>query len=73
MKCCKPETVSHYLKHCRRYTEQQITLKAKMGKAGHSIPQLLGDPKTIPHTLQYIQNTGRFTDYSDVVQEHDTP
>jgi hypothetical protein len=69
-RCCEPETVTHYLKHCKRFTAQRARLRDKVGKASHSTPHLLGNPKTIPATLRYIQDTGRFDKYDDIVPKH---
>jgi ribonuclease HI len=69
--CREPETVAHYLKHCKRFTMQRGKLRYKIGKASHSIPRLLGDPKIIPATLRYIQDTGRFDKYTDIAPKTD--
>ena len=65
-KCHQPETVVHYLKYCKWYTEQCNHLRHKAGKASHSIHWLLGDPRIIPTTLRYIQSTCHFNKYTDI-------
>ena len=65
-KCHQPETIVHYLKYCKQYTEQCNHLRHKAGKASHSIHQLLGDPKIIPATLHYIQSTHHFDKYTNI-------
>ena len=65
-KCHQPETVVHYLKYCKQYTEQCNHLSHKVGKASHSIHQLLGNPRIIPTTLHYIQFTCCFDKYTDI-------
>jgi hypothetical protein len=69
-RCREPETVTHYLKHCKRFTAQRTRLRDEVGKAAHSTPHLVGDPKTIPATLRYIQDTRRFEKYDDIAPEH---
>jgi ribonuclease HI len=65
-RCCEPKTVAHYLKHCKRFMAQRARLRHAAGKASNSIPRLLGDPKIIPATLRYIQDTARFDKYTDI-------
>ncbi|KIJ52480.1 hypothetical protein M422DRAFT_87158, partial [Sphaerobolus stellatus SS14] len=61
--CKLPETVPHYLLHCRRYITQRRVLKREAGKAANSIANLLSNPKVIKSTLRYIAATKRFKDY----------
>jgi len=64
--CASPESVSHYLFHCHRYTSQQRKMWYKVGVATTSVPWVLSEAEAIPHTLHYIANTGRFEKYDDV-------
>ncbi|KIJ47914.1 hypothetical protein M422DRAFT_84758, partial [Sphaerobolus stellatus SS14] len=61
--CRTPETVTHYLLHCRRYATPRRMLKRKAGKAANSVASLLSDPRVIKSTLRYIAETKRFRDY----------
>ena len=65
-RCREPETLAHYLKHCKAYNESRQALKCEAGKAAQSIPRLLGDPHTIPHTLRFIQSSECFWDYLNI-------
>jgi hypothetical protein len=51
--------VEHYLLECRNYREQRNKLKREAGKGMMRMERLLGDPKIIKHTLEYIKETGR--------------
>ena len=53
------ETVEHYLLECRQYREQWKKLRGEVGRGKMRMEILLGDPKTIKHTLEYIRETGR--------------
>jgi ribonuclease HI len=53
------ETVEHYLLECRNYREQRNKLRREAGKGMMRMERLLGDPKIIKHTLEYIKETGR--------------
>ena len=64
--CIAPESVAHFLLHCRRYTSQRHKLRFKVGIAATSVSRLLSDEKVIPHTLNYIADTRRFGHYLDV-------
>ncbi|KIJ52973.1 hypothetical protein M422DRAFT_81066, partial [Sphaerobolus stellatus SS14] len=61
--CKKPETVAHYLLHCKKFHPQRRILKAEAGKAANSVPRLLNDPKNVRCTLRYIAATKRFRNY----------
>ncbi|KIJ35126.1 hypothetical protein M422DRAFT_262686 [Sphaerobolus stellatus SS14] len=69
--CKKPETITHYLLHCRKYHLQQHILKAKAGKVANSVPRLLNDPKNPHCTLCYIAAMRRFRNYTDVAIDDD--
>jgi ribonuclease HI len=53
------ETVEHYLLECREYREQRVKLRREVGRGKMRMEILLGDPKAIKHTLEYIEETGR--------------
>ena len=53
------ETVEHYLLECRNYREQRKKLREKVGNGKMRMERLLGDPKTIKHTVEYIKETER--------------
>ena len=53
------ETVEHYLLECRNYREQRKKLRREAGTGKMRVEILLGDPKTIKYTLDYINETGR--------------
>jgi len=54
------ETVQHYLLQCPRYDRQRAKLLKKVGVGGMWIEKLLGYPKLVNHTLEYIKDTKRF-------------
>jgi len=64
--CKQPETVTHFLIHCRRYLPARAALKKEVGKAANSVSRLLSDPKLIHSTLRYISATRRLKDYTDL-------
>ena len=53
------ETVNHFLLDCTRYDQQRAQLASKVGIGGMWVEKLLGYPKLITHTLEYIENTKR--------------
>ena len=53
------ETVEYYLLECRQYREQWKKLRGEVGRGKMRMEILLGDPKIIKHTLEYIRETGR--------------
>jgi RNase H-like protein len=57
------ETVEHYLLECRRYTKQRCTLRYRLrkevGTGGMRVDKLLGEPKNIRHTMEYVATTKR--------------
>jgi hypothetical protein len=55
------ETVSHYLLRCMNYDEQREILRKEVGFGSMRIGKLLGDPKLIRFTVEYMENTERFT------------
>ena len=64
--CVSPESVAHFLLHCRRYTSQRRKMRYKVGVATTSMLQLLSNAEVIPHTLHYIAKTARFEKYLDI-------
>jgi len=53
------ETVEHFLLECRRYKEQRRTLRHEVGVGKMRVERLLGDPRVIKKTLEYVKSTGR--------------
>ena len=53
------ETVQHYLMECRNYREQRKKLRREAGAGKMKMERLLGDPKVIKYTLEYIKATNR--------------
>ena len=49
----------HYLLECRNYREQRKKLRKEVGTGKMRVERLLGDPKMIKHTLEYIKATDR--------------
>jgi ribonuclease HI len=72
LQCGSPETVAHFLLHCHRFVAQRRLLRQKAGRAANSLPQLLSNPKIIPHTLRYIAQTRRLKDYIDIDIDNET-
>jgi len=54
------ETVEHYLLECRNYNEQRKTMREKIRKGRLTVEKLLGDPRTLNITMEYIRSTKRF-------------
>jgi hypothetical protein len=54
------ESVRHYLLICSNYDQQRDTLRRNTGMQGMRVECLLGDPKLIQHTLDYVEETERF-------------
>ena len=61
-----PESMSHFLLHCHRYTSQRRKMRYKVGVVAMSVPRLLRDAEVIPHILGYIAKTAKFEKYLDV-------
>ena len=53
------ETVEHYLLECRNFREQRRKLRSEVGTGKMRVGRLLGDPKIIKHTVEYLKETGR--------------
>jgi ribonuclease HI len=65
-RCRAPESVAHFLLHCKRFDKERNGLKRSIGKAACSLPRLLNMPKNIPHTIKYIESSNRFKDYKNM-------
>jgi hypothetical protein len=55
------ETVAHFLLRCRDHDEGREKLRKEVGGEGMSVEKLLGHPKFIKATLNFIKSTERFT------------
>jgi len=64
--CQKPETVSHYLLFCNKFTDAHCQLRFKVSNAATSLSKLLSCEKVIPHMLHYIMNSKRFENYTNI-------
>ena len=53
------ETVEHFLLECCNYQDQRKSLRKEVGIVNMWVDRLLGDPKFIRKTIQYINETGR--------------
>lgn len=53
------ENVEHFLIHCPRYDMHRARLVRKVGVGGMWMEKLLGYQSLIPHTLEYVRETGR--------------
>ena len=54
------ETVEHFLIHCPKYDKERSKLIKNVGVGGMWMEKLLGHPKFIKFTLDYVKETGRF-------------
>ena len=54
------ETVDHYLLNCELYDEERDSLRRRVGVEGMRPGVLLGDPRIIKDTVEYIEKTERF-------------
>jgi ribonuclease HI len=54
------ENVKHFLLLCKKYEEARKELRKKVGGRNMRMENLLGDPKLIKDTLEYVEKTGRF-------------
>jgi ribonuclease HI len=54
------ETVKHYLLNCELYDEERDALRRRVGAEGMRPSTLLGDPRTIKDTVEYVEKTERF-------------
>jgi hypothetical protein len=51
------ETVEHFLLECRRYTRQRGRLREEARTGEMRADRLLGDPRNIAHTMEYVVTT----------------
>jgi ribonuclease HI len=51
------ETVEHYLLECVLHKEARNSLRRKVGMGKMKVPSLLGQPKLIKHTMEFITST----------------
>jgi len=54
------ENVKHFLLLCKKYEGPRKELKKKVGGRNMRMGSLLGDPKLVKNTLEYVEETGRF-------------
>ena len=54
------ETVKHFLLTCSKYEEERDKLRREVGAQGMREERLLGDIKKVKHTIQFMEDTGRF-------------
>jgi ribonuclease HI len=54
------ENVKHFLLLCKKYEKQRRELKKKVGARNMRTESLLGDPKLVKETLEFVEKTGRF-------------
>jgi len=51
------ETVEHYLLKCQRYVEERKEVRKNVGVGGMRIEKLLGYPKLVKHTVEFVAST----------------
>ena len=54
------ETVKHFLLLCPKYEEQRSELRKEVGDRNMRLENLLGDPKIVRNTLEFVEKTKRF-------------
>ena len=54
------ENVKHFLLLCKKFEKQRRELKKKVGARNMRMESLLGDPKIVKETLEFVEKTGRF-------------
>ena len=54
------ETVKHFLLVCKKNEEPRNELQKKVGRRNMRMESLLGDPKLVKDTLDFVEKTGRF-------------
>ena len=54
------ENVKHFLLLCKKYEGPRKELRKKVGGRNMRMENLLGDPKLVKDTLEYVEKTGRF-------------
>ena len=53
------ETIDHFLRHCRAYTEQRKELRQKVKGDMADIRKLLGNNTNLTYVVKYVRGTGR--------------
>ena len=54
------ETVRHFLLVCQKYERSRDEMRKKVGVGGMRMEKLLGDPRRIKDTVEFIKSTERF-------------
>jgi len=54
------ETVKHFLLICSKYEKERDKLRREVGAEGMREEKLLGDVRRVKHTIQFIEDAGRF-------------
>jgi ribonuclease HI len=54
------ETVQHFLLVCQKYERLRDGMRKKVGVGGMKMEKLLGDPRRIKATVEFIESTERF-------------
>jgi hypothetical protein len=54
------ETVKHYLLVCQKYEKLRDKMRRAVGVGGMRLEKLLGDPRRIQETAEFIESTERF-------------
>jgi len=52
--------VKHFLLLCKKHEEPRNELWKKVGRINMRMENLLGDPKLVKDTLEFVEKTGRF-------------
>jgi len=56
----EPETVTHYLMHCRTHERQRRRLRRALGRDQSLGLEILGDERRMRALMEFINDTGRF-------------
>lgn len=52
--------LKHFLLLCKNHEEPRNELQKKVGRRNMRMENLLGDPKLVKDTLEFVEKTGRF-------------
>ena len=52
--------MKHFLLVCKKHDESRNELREKVGRRNMRIESLLGDPKLVKDTLDFVEKTGWF-------------
>lgn len=63
IRCQEPETVTHFLFHCRRYSADRLTFFTSLNSHRPDSKLVLGDPKHFSLLASYLKRTNRFPQY----------